>query len=309
MPELPEVETTVRQIKRAVLGLSIKDVWTDYGSPHHLGKKNIKDRPFFEKFKKTVIGKKIVGTSRIGKHVLIHLSDGVTILTHMKMSGHFLYGTYKKVKNTWVPGEEREALFDPYNRFIHLVFTLSNDKHLAFCDLRKFAKITFFHDNERNSVADLSVIGPDPLDKKFTLKYFKKRLFEKPHGKIKQVLMDQSIIAGIGNIYSDEILFVAGVHPEEKVENISYQKLQRMFSATRLILKHSIKIGGDSASDFRTLDGKKGGFQHMHNAYRKTGQKCPQKNCGGTIIRKKVGGRSAHFCNRHQRLLKKNRVL
>lgn len=302
MPELPEVETTARQIKKFTSGKTIRDVWTDYGSPHHFGKRNIKDRKFFEEFKRAVIKRKIINASRRGKHILVHLSGGLTILVHMKMSGHFLYGEYEQTKNGWVPKIKDGPLRDPFNRFIHLVFSLSGGKHLAFSDLRKFAKVTFFHDKEKDSVTDLSLIGPEPLSKTFLLSDFKKTLFRKRGGKIKQVLMDQTIIAGIGNIYSDEMLFEAGVHPEERVENIPEAKLKILFRSMKKILAYSIKIGGDSASDFRNLEGKRGGFQNKHRAYRKTGERCSRRGCGGIIVRKKVGGRSAHFCNRHQQL-------
>ncbi len=302
MPELPEVETTVREIRAAATGLTIEDVWTDYGSPHHRGKKNIKDRPFFHTFKRAVRGKKIIGTSRHGKHVLIHLSENISILVHMKMSGHFLYGAYRRTATSWVPDDTNEFLRDPYNRHIHLVFTLSNGKHLAFCDLRKFAKITFFKDAERDSVTDLSLIGPEPLHPAFTLTHFVTQLKKRPNGKIKQVLMDQTVIAGIGNIYSDEMLFVAGIHPEERVKSIQYSKYNLLFRAMRKILRHSISIGGDSESDFRNLEGRRGGFQKTHKAYHQTGTRCTRPTCRGTIIRKKVGGRSAHFCSEHQQL-------
>lgn len=304
MPELPEVETTVRQIREKTAGLSIRTVWTDYGSPFHRGKNNIKDKKFFGVFKKEVTGKKIRGATRRGKHILIHLSGGITMLIHMKMSGHFLYGKYKRTKQGWKPDETREELHDPFNRFIHLVFSLSNGKHLVFSDLRKFAKVTFFNDQERDTVTDLSVIGPEPLEKKFDFTTFKERLLTKPRGKIKPTLMDQTVIAGIGNIYSDEILFEAGVHPEERVWRIRTPKLKKMYSALKRILVLSIKVGGDSESDFRDLDGKRGGFQNKHKAYHHTGERCSQVGCGGVIVRKVVAGRSAHFCNRHQALLK-----
>ena len=309
MPELPEVETTVRQIHAKTRGLLICDVWTDYGSPFNHGKPNIKYAPFFKKFKKAVVGRKIKSSSRRGKHVLIHLSDEVTILVHMKMSGHFLYGKFKKTKSGWTPDEKRIELHDPYNRFIHLVFVLSNGKHLAFSDLRKFAKVTFFHDKEWDSVTDLSVIGPEPLEKDFIFSVFKERLLLKPRSKIKPALMDQTVIAGIGNIYSDEILFEAGVHPEERVWRIPLLKLKKMYEEMQRILTVSISVGGDSESDFRDLDGKRGEFQNHHKAYRHTGEVCSKKGCRGTIVRKVVAGRSAHFCNHHQTLLKSQRAV
>lgn len=304
MPELPEVETTVREIRKIAKGLRILGVWTDYGSPFHKGKKNIKNKKFFRIFRREVLGRKILDTSRRGKHILIHLSGNITILVHMKMSGHFLYGTYKKTPEGWIPIDTNKALKDPYNRFIHLVFSLSNKKHLAFSDLRKFAKITFFNDSEKDTMTDLSLVGPEPLDVSFTYPLFRERLSLKLNGKIKQVLMDQTIIAGIGNIYSDEILFEAGVHPEERVSKIPEVRLKKMFTAVQKILSYSISIGGDSESDFRNIKGERGDFQNKHKAYHRTGEKCSKKECGGTIIRIKIGGRSAHFCNRHQQLLR-----
>lgn len=304
MPELPEVETTVRGIKKILKGLKIVGVWTDYQSPHHLGKKNIKDKRFFNHFKKSILGEKIIDSSRVGKNVLIHLSNGLIILVHMKMSGHFLYGEYKKTKSGWRPKVESGPLNDPYNRFIRLVLTFSNGKHLAFSDLRRFAKITFFHEKDREDTPDLLLLGPEPLDLRFSFNKFLNRIYLKPRGKIKQVLMDQSVIAGIGNIYSDEILFEAQVHPEELVSNIPKKNLKKMYLAIKKILRYSIKLGGDSMSDFRNLEGKRGKFQNKHKAYKKTGEKCTVRGCRGTIERKKVLGRSAHFCNSHQQLLR-----
>ncbi len=299
MPELPEVHTTVQGIIKKTKGLTIIDVWTDYGSAFNAGKNNIKNKKFFAVFKKAITGKKIIGASRRGKNVLIHLSGAVTVLVHMKMTGHFLYGTYRKTKDRWVATEDG-PLQDPYNRFIRAVFTLSNGDHLAFSDLRKFGKITFFRDIDREKIPDLLPLGPEPLDG-FTLSDFKNRLQLRPRGKIKQVLMDQGIVAGIGNIYSDEILFQAGVHPLRAIASLTSREIELMYKAMRTILKKSIEVGGDSASDFRNIEGQRGGFQHRHKAYRQTGKPCTKGDCDGVIRRMKIGGRSAHFCDCHQK--------
>ena len=119
--------------------------------------------------------------------------------------------------------------------------------------------------------------------------------------KIKTVLMDQSVIAGIGNIYSDEILWFVGVHPESRVGAIPKKILQEISRVSKKILAHSITIGGDSKSDYRNIHGQRGGFQNFHRAYRQTGNPCAKKNCRGTIKRLMVGARSAHFCDRHQK--------
>lgn len=174
MPELPEVQTTATGLSRTIIGLKISDVWTDYNSPYFKGSDTIKDPRYFKHFKKEVVGKKIIGVSRRAKNILIHLESdkkgvvGNTILIHMKMTGHLMYGDYNRT--------------DPFNRFIHLIFTFSNGKTLELSDMRKFAKVTLI--NNPDHFKDL---GPEPLEKSFTYSLFKERLNKKPNGKIKTV--------------------------------------------------------------------------------------------------------------------------
>lgn len=309
MPELPEVHTTAKMLDRLLKGLEISDIWTSYGGIIHKGKNHIKNKKYFEQFKKEVVGKKIKSVSRRGKNVLIHLSSGQTILVHMKMTGHLLFGHYKENKNEklpekwqeekWIPNEkENNPLWDPFNRFIRLVFSFSNGKNLILSDMRKFAKVCLVRIDGKN---ELEKLGPEPLEKNFSFNKFKERIFKKPIGKIKQVLMDQEIIAGIGNIYSDEILWASDVHPESKVSKIPEERLKKIYKDAKTILKKGIEFKGDSTSDYRKPDGERGSFQYHHQAYRQTGKKCPKKGCGGNIKRLKVGGRSAHFCSTHQK--------
>lgn len=181
--------------------------------------------------------------------------------------------------------------------------------------MRKFGKVFVFPTAETSNVPDLAHLGPEPLEQAFTLKIFKERLALAPRGKIKQVLMDQSIIAGIGNIYADEILFAAGVHPLSLTAKIPEPQLKKMFAAIKNVLKRGIKFGGDSESDYRNIYGEPGGFQLKHQAYRHTGEKCSYRDantaangrdihraCDGIIERLKIGGRGAHFCPQHQKL-------
>jgi len=307
MPELPEVQTTVNGLNRAVRGLKIVNVWTDYNSTFHKGKDSIKDPVYFKYFKKNVVGTKIVSADRVAKNILIRLDNENVVLIHMKMTGHLMYGDYNRA--------------DPLNRFIHLIFTFNNGKTLELSDMRKFAKVTLIAEKDLEEGAGQSLhlvnIGPDPLDNRFTFNVFRERLARKPTGRIKTVLMDQSIIAGIGNIYSDEALWRAGIHPEERVKNIlarndSDALLKKLYAAIIAVLKKGIDFGGDSMSDYRNIHGKRGRFQEQHRAYRKTGERCSMtirglrgksKRCKGIIMRKVVGGRSAHFCSVHQRLL------
>ncbi len=306
MPELPEVQTTVNGINKYALGLKIKDVWSDYKSPHFAGKDNIKNPDFYISFRKAVIGASIKNASRRAKNVLIHLSNGNTIILHMKMTGHVLYGKYEKRKiegkESWFAIEAGPLRDDPFNRHVRLVFSLSNGKHLALSDMRRFAKITFAKTAELETSFHLSESGPEPLDTNFTAHMLQERLMLRPNGPIKTVLMDHTIVAGVGNIYSDEILWRVNIHPLKKVKDVSPRSFPLIFKAMRETLERGIDFGGDSMSDYRNILGESGEFQDRHNAYRKTGLRCTKKGCKGTIIRLKIGGRSAHFCDAHQKL-------
>ena len=305
MPELPEVETTVRGIRSYVVGKKIIDCWTDYDSAFHKGKENIKDVAYFRSFKKSLIGSTIIGSDRRAKNILVHLSNGSTLLIHMKMTGHVLYGTYsfdkKKERDPWTP-EGDGPLSDPFNRFIHFVITFSDHTHLALSDMRKFAKVTLIPTKDLNVSLHTSHLGPEPLTETFDIKEFTTQLSKRLNAPIKSALMDQELISGIGNIYSDEILWRAGVHPESKFKNIPKKEIGLMFKAMKETLNKGIDFGGDSMSDYRNLDGERGEFQEHHEAYRRTGKSCNKKGCKGTIVRKVIRSRSGHFCDTHQTL-------
>lgn len=301
MPELPEVQTTVNILNKKVIGLIINDVWTDYDSTFHKGKNNIKDKKYFSYFKKEILNKKILGVERRAKNVLISVSGNKTILVHLKMTGKLLYGKYEFKNKKWTP-PEGGPLSDPYNRFIHLAFSLSNKNTLVLSDARKFAKVFVFNTDEMSHTVDIEKLGPEPLDKRFTYKIFKDRLYKKPKGRIKTTLMDQTIISGIGNIYSDEVLWMSSIHPMQKVNEISEIRLKSVYKNVIKVLQQSLKVGGDSMSDYRNPYGEKGGYQNIHKVYRKTGEKCKMTGCTGIIRKIKVGGRSAHYCDKHQLL-------
>ncbi|MFA6514758.1 MAG: bifunctional DNA-formamidopyrimidine glycosylase/DNA-(apurinic or apyrimidinic site) lyase [Candidatus Paceibacterota bacterium] len=311
MPELPEVTTTVNGLQKVLPRLIFTDVWTDLSkkNPIKQFKETIKDETFFKDFKKKVVGQKILKVERRAKNILINISGGYTILIHLKMTGHLLFGEYTKevIKNekliitNWKP-KNTGPLNDPYNRFIHVVLTFSNGKHLAFCDSRKFGKVTIIPTHILGASSHLKNIGPEPLENSFTITKFKERFILKPNWKIKTVLMDQSIIAGIGNIYSDEMLWLSSIHPESKPSKVPPKQLLKLYIAMKEVLTKGINFGGDSMSDYRNIHGLRGDFQNHHNVYKKKGTMCMKKGCHGVIIRKVINGRSAHFCNKHQRL-------
>lgn len=305
MPELPEVTTTANKLNEILPGQKIISVWTSYNSSYFKGKENIKDPKYFTYFKKEIIGRNIESVERIGKNVLINISGPKTILIHMKMTGHLLYGEYKKksvgvnANEEWIattPG----PLQDKFNGYIRVIFELSNGKKLALSDVRKFAKVTLIPDGNKKKFKDLAPLGPDALDLNF--KIFKEQLLKKPNGRIKNILMDQELIAGIGNIYSDESLWLSGIHPETAPQKISDSEMKILLKNIKKVLKLGIDFGGDSTSDYRQPDGTPGDFQNRHNVYRRKGEKCSRRGCHGVIVRKVVGGRSAHFCDTHQKL-------
>lgn len=287
MPELPEVQTTVNGLNKTVKGKKIVDVWNDYKSPYFKNREEIKNPKFYTKFKKLVVGQKILKAERRAKNILIHLSNKWTILIHMKMTGHLLYEGYKK---------------DPFNSHIRLYFKFDNGKHLYFSDMRKFAKVTIIETDKLAHSIHLAQLGPEPLENSFQFPIFKSQLMKRAKGKIKPVLMDQTLIAGIGNIYSDEILWRAGVHPVSHVDKIPEKNFKEMFKAMKEVLNKGIDFGGDSMSDYRNIKGEKGKFQEQHKAYQLKGKPCSKRSCKGIIERMVVATRSAHFCPVHQKL-------
>jgi formamidopyrimidine-DNA glycosylase len=282
VPELPEVETTVKDLNKLVLGQKIEDVWSD-------SYKIIKHPKNFNNFKEEIKGKEIKKIWRRGKNIIFDLSENKYLLVHQKLTGHLLYGKWKFINGKWIPPEG--SLSEKINTYIHLVFVFKNGNMMALSDLRKFAKIGLFDRKELEK--ELNNLGPEPLDKKFTFEKFKKAISQRT-GKIKQVLMDQEIIAGIGNIYSDEILWEAKIHPLRNISQINERELKKIYIAMKKILNKAIKLRGESFSDYRDPKGEKGFFDKERKVYHREKEKCFR--CGNIIKRLKIGGRSAHFC-------------
>jgi formamidopyrimidine-DNA glycosylase len=284
MPELPEVTTMVKGLNKTILNQTINDVWTDT-------EKLIKNMSFL-KFKKKLIGQKVISVERKGKIVVIHLSNDLVLYIHPKMTGHPLIGKWKLIDGHW-KAMQKGDLEDPMNRFIHVIFFLDK-KMFAFSDLRKFGRIELWEEKDNPSI--VSKLGIDALD--IQLKDFKEIL--KTTRKIKQVLMDQEKVAGIGNIYADEILFKSRIHPFRKSNSLTEPEIKRIFNAIKPILKLSVDKGGSSVSDFRGIDGSKGSFQTLTKVYNHEGEKCYR--CKGTVHRIKMGSRSCYYCPECQKL-------
>jgi len=269
MPELPEVQTTVRGLQNKVLGKAFIDAWSDW---YEFPKEELKD-------------KKILKVWRRAKNIIFGLSEGYSLLVHQKMTGHLLYGNWDKR--------------DKANSYIHLKLFLDNGEVLALSDLRKFAKVELWKTNELLNSKEFKELGPEPLEESFTFEKFKSCLAAR-RGKIKQVLMDPYIIAGIGNIYSSEALWHAKIHPEKNVAGLSSKDLKNLYIAIKKVLELGVKLGGESFSDYRKPDGSKGDFDAERKVYKREGQKCAR--CGTKIKRLKVGQRSAFYCPKCQTL-------
>ena len=291
MPELPEVETTVNGLKSKVLKRTLVDVWSDW-------KKIVKKPKDFEDFKKEIKNKKILKVWRRAKNIIFDLSDGYSILVHQKMTGHLLVGDWEQTDNKWKPKKEG-PLNDPYNRFIHLMFFFNSGGMMALSDVRKFAKVELWKTEELINSPEFKNIGPEPLEKSFTLEKFKETLANKK-GRVKQVIMDPAVIAGIGNIYASEALWQAKIHPEKNVANLDAKELKSLYEAIKKVLTLAVKLGGESFSDYRKPDGTKGDFDTERKAYKREGEKCHR--CGTEIKRIKFGGRSSFFCPNCQKL-------
>lgn len=305
MPELPEVQTIVDDLNKKVVGRRIVGVWFDWPKmikdPLDQSKTKIAHKHVAE-FEKFIKGEKILRAKRRAKYIFIYLSGDKLLLIHQKMTGHLLVGKWRVEGKEIIPVEPQPVVDDPYNRYIHLILYLDNGKMLALSDLRKFAKVILGPAEEIENLPELLNLGPEPLNPKFSYGDFKKIILGESR-KIKQVLMDQEVIAGIGNIYSDDILFAARIHPLKPANKLKEKELKALWLATHQILKKALRLRGTSTSDYRDTSGEKGYYTEARLVYQREGEPCPYP-CKGKIKRLKIGGRSAHFCPKCQLLTK-----
>lgn len=289
MPELPEVQTTVNYLSKKLTGLRFKDVWSDRDKP-------LRQAGGVEGLKRQIKGKKILKVWRRAKFIVIDLEGPKSLFIHQKISGHLLYGKWRLKKGVWESQIKGPLKDDPMNKYIRVVFSLSNGHQLALADLRRFGKVLLVDDKTLGDLKEISRLGPEPLEVSFE-KF--KELFRRKKGRIKPVLMDPFFIVGIGNIYADEILWHSGIHPLSRVEDLKEEDIKKIYNWTKKVLKKAIKYQGSSMDDYRVPSGEKGEFQNHQKAYHQTGKRCLKKD-GGTIERIVIGARSAHFCPVHQ---------
>ncbi len=293
MPELPEVETIKRDLEDVLINKKIKDVVFMW--PGIL--KGVEPEIFL-KYVKNI---EILSVQRRAKNISIKLSNDWNLLFHMKMTGHLIYTdkSWKVDKNgKWIAHNKKNSpLFDPLNQFIRVIFYLSNNKILAFSDLRKFAYVKLLNSEELTDA--FKNYGPEPFSNSFNLEYLTK-LFSKKNVSIKKVILDQKNIAGIGNIYADEILWESKIHPLRAASSLTKNEIKLFYKSTKSILTRAIEKRGTSTSDFRDISGKKGSFSESLRVYRQTDKPCERD--GNLIQRISVGGRGTHFCSKCQKL-------
>jgi formamidopyrimidine-DNA glycosylase len=269
MPELPEVETIRRTLQPRLAGLKFTGA--------HIYLPKVIAAPAPEKFKALLTGKKITGLQRRGKYLLFDLTGGYTLIVHLRMTGSMVY----------------RATAGPLSKHVHVAFYLDNGSRLYFADLRQFGRLWLLPADSPDNPAGLKNLGPEPLDRSFTGAIFAKKLHYR-RTKIKPLLLDQSFIAGLGNIYADEALHRAGINPEQPANSLTHRGTTRLYRAVRCVLREGIQNRGTSVRDYIDGEGRAGKYQEMLRVYNREGQPCLK--CGHPIARKKIGSRSAYYC-------------
>ncbi len=305
MPELPEVQTIASELNRKLKNRIIKSVVVNAPKMVAVGPgtvSNIRtaDKRSTDKFISLLEGEKVLSVQRRAKLLIFDLSGSLCILVHLKMTGQFIFEDKKLRAKTGGKYRMFNKLYAPLvklpSKHTHVIFNFIDGSTLYFNDIRKFGYMKLVRDDELNQVRELQEYGPEPLSKQFTFSTFltavKNVLSNKL--KIKIFLMDAKKIAGIGNIYSDEILFHAGVRPMRRVSSLTNKELAAIYKWIKPVLIKGIKAKGSSVGDFVRTDGSWGQMGKFHFVYGRKGQKC--KKCGSIIEAVKLGGRTGSFC-------------
>jgi formamidopyrimidine-DNA glycosylase len=276
MPELPEVETMVRTLRPRLLGRTF--------GPARILRASAVGAPAAAAFAAGLAGQTVSAVWRRGKYILIDLQAGGRLVVHLRMTGQLVFR----------PGRSRPG------GHTRAVLPLDGDEALHFIDQRTFGKLYLLPDQEPGPVAGLAALGPEPLDEAFTVPTFAAAL-ARTGRPIKTALLDQALVAGIGNIYADEALFLAAIHPATPARDLDEAAVRRLHGAVREALTEGIRNRGTTFAHFRNAEGEPGGNQAHLAVYGREGEPCPR--CGHPLRRLVLGGRSAHFCEPCQPLI------
>jgi len=302
MPELPEVETIKRGLSKRIDGKKIVDI-------------DVLNAKSFVGDKTKVIDNKIIEIERRAKVIRFKLTNDLNLLFHLKLTGQLIYQQSDcrlQIAANQKPKSEVRELTASFagghpshdwhaklpNSNTRIIFTFDDKSKLFFNDMRKFGWCKVLTNDEIEKIYQKDY-GLEPLDKKFDVNYLLSKAKNIPNRNIKQFLMDQTIAAGMGNIYTDEALFEAKISPQRKVRDISIAEWQVLISSMQKVLTLGIKYGGTTDSDYVNAEGKKGGMQDHLNVYHRAGKSCHR--CENTIKRITIAGRGTHFCPACQR--------
>ena len=281
MPELPEVEVVKKSLLSKIIKLKVKRVKV----------KNVNLRYKIDKKSINLLkNKKILSIKRVSKYILINFSDDITLISHLGMTGRFYIEEKKKIL--------RSSFY--YNNLIklkkhdHIIFIFNNSLKVIYNDIRKFGFLLITKTSRLDNYIPFIKLGPDPLKKEFSFKYFKKKINKKI--KIKDLLMNQSFVSGLGNIYVNEILFKSKINPYFLVNNLKDAHIRKIIKYTKNILQKAIRHGGSSIKDFHSFDGEKGNYQEKFYVYGKTGFQCSSKDCKALISKVVISQRATFYC-------------
>ncbi len=297
MPELPEVETIVNGLRSKIVGKEIaqldvllsKTVWLD--TIQATGDREV------GQVSALVQGKKVDSITRRGKMIIVNLSSDVVVLIHLKMTGQLIYVDSKN--NRYAGGHPTSDMSKEMPvKSTRAIFKFSDNSHLYFNDQRQFGYIKILTPTQFTSYLESLSYGPEALSDQFNARYLFDVAQKRPKITIKQLLLDQRVVAGIGNIYADEGLFAARIHPACVANRLSISQINILVEHVKQVLTFSIEHNGTSSEHYVTANGFKGDMQNYLRVYRKDGEPCP--NCGREIERMVIGGRGTHYCSNCQ---------
>lgn len=273
MPELPEVETVRQGLKQKLLGRTIKEAIIIYDG--------IIEYPSIKDFTTKIKNQTINDIERYGKW-LMFLLDDYYLLSHLRMEGKYFIKDSK----------------EEYKKHEYVIFKLDNKEDLRYMDVRKFGKMHLIKKEDIKDIGPLTSLGLEPWDENLTITYLKDK-YSKKKLPIKTVLLDQSIIVGIGNIYADEILFLSQINPYTKAQDLTDNDLKNIIKYTKKVLEQAIKEGGTTIRSYSSVNGVHGLFQQKLNVHSKEKEPCPI--CKSSIIKVKIGGRGTYYCEKCQK--------
>lgn len=292
MPELPEVETVRAGLAQYLVGQKIISAEANWPKSFPNDPKLVRDK---------VVEATVLSVDRRGKAIIIPLSSGYSLLIHLKMTGQLVYRPIRG--SGFGGGHPTDSLISQLpDRSTRVIIEFAKGT-LFFNDQRKFGWVRLEKTNglyERNEF--LRKLGPEPLSDKYTFDQFKTAVQKRKNTSIKAAILDQTVVAGVGNIYADEGLFAARIHPATKVSDVSTVKLHRLFDALREVMQLSIRLGGSSDKNYVDAKGNKGSYLKFAKVFRREGKECPV--CGGIIQKTRVAGRGTHYCPKCQKLKK-----